>query len=185
MSGDAALGGTAQGLRGVVDDVAPLFVQDDTPSDEPRYRARFRLDPHGFDTGEASGHRRTRTFIVFAENPSRRVATVVLRRIQGAFSIGVRTRQDDNQQAETGFYSISDEPHVLEIDLQPASGPDALDGSVELWIDGVSTARLEGLDNSLSRADFVRLGALSVKGGASGTLYWDQFESHRLSYIGP
>jgi hypothetical protein len=33
--------------------------------------------------------------------------------------------------------------------------------------------------------DFVRLGALSVKTAASGTLYWDEFESRRASFIGP
>jgi hypothetical protein len=31
----------------------------------------------------------------------------------------------------------------------------------------------------------VRLGALSVKPGATGTLFWDEFESRRLTYIGP
>jgi hypothetical protein len=29
------------------------------------------------------------------------------------------------------------------------------------------------------------MGALSVKPGASGTLYWDEFESRRDDYIGP
>jgi len=42
-----------------------------------------------------------------------------------------------------------------------------------------------GLQNNLSAVNFVRMGALSVKGGAGGTLYWDQFESRRFSYIGP
>jgi hypothetical protein len=31
----------------------------------------------------------------------------------------------------------------------------------------------------------MRLGALSVKAGASGTLLWDEFVSRRRSYIGP
>jgi hypothetical protein len=30
----------------------------------------------------------------------------------------------------------------------------------------------------------VRLGALSVKSGAAGTMYWDEFESRREPYIG-
>ena len=34
------------GLQGVVDDTAGLFVQDDRPADENRYRARFFLDPN-------------------------------------------------------------------------------------------------------------------------------------------
>jgi hypothetical protein len=46
-------------------------------------------------------------------------------------------------------------------------------------------ALLEGLDNSVSAVDLVRLGALSIKAGASGTLYLDEFESRRASFIGP
>jgi hypothetical protein len=33
--------------------------------------------------------------------------------------------------------------------------------------------------------DFVRMGALSIKTGAAGTLYYDQFESRRQRLIGP
>jgi hypothetical protein len=46
-------------------------------------------------------------------------------------------------------------------------------------------ATLTGLDNSVSAVDLVRLGALSVKAGAAGTLFWDEFESRRQTYIGP
>ena len=48
----AALAGSF-GLQGVVDDTAGLFVQDDSPDDEGRYRVRFSIDPNGFDPGEA------------------------------------------------------------------------------------------------------------------------------------
>jgi hypothetical protein len=40
-------------------------------------------------------------------------------------------------------------------------------------------------DNSISALDFARLGALSVKVGADGTLRWDEFESRRQNYMGP
>jgi hypothetical protein len=33
--------------------------------------------------------------------------------------------------------------------------------------------------------DFVRLGALSVKEGAAGTIFWDDFDSRRETAIGP
>jgi hypothetical protein len=96
-----------------------------------------------------------------------------------------RARLDDDAQADTPFFPISDGPHVVEIDWRRSSGPDALDGSLELWIDGASMATLNNLDNSISGVDFARLGALSVKAGSNGTLYWDEFESRRGSYIGP
>jgi hypothetical protein len=184
VSSTAGLKATREGLQGVVDDTAGLFVQDDTPDDESRYRARFYFDPNGFDPGEALNRFRTRIFIAFEDGP-RRLAAVVLRRIGGAYSLMARARLDDNSQANTPFIPISDAPHVVEIDWRRSSGPDALDGSLEMWIDGTSVAARNGLDNRISSVDFARLGALSVKAGANGTMYWDEFESRRVTYIGP
>jgi hypothetical protein len=113
------------------------------------------------------------------------VAAVVLRRIGGAYGLMGRARLDDDRQADTGFFAIGDAPHAIEIELRRASAPGARDGTFELWIDGVSRRRLGGLDNRLGEVDFARLGALSVKAGAAGTMYWDEFESRRRSYIGP
>ena len=183
-SGAAALAGTNVGVQAVVNDTDGLFVQDDSPADEGRYRARFYLDPNGFDPGEAQNHRRMRTFIAFTENPTRRLAAVVLRRIGGVYGVMGRARLDDDAQADTGFFDIADAAHAVEIELVRASGPDAEDGTFELWIDGVSRIQLTGLDNSLAEVDFARLGALSVKTGAGGTLFLDEFESRRQSYVG-
>jgi hypothetical protein len=179
VSAAAGLRSTTLGLQAVVDDTAGLYVQDDDPRAEDRYRARFELDPNGFDPGEAQGHRRTRVFILFQAAPQRRLAAVVLRRINGAHAVMARARLDDNTHAETPWVPLADAPHAIAIDWRRASGPDALDGALELWVDGVSVSALAGLDNSTSGIDFVRLGALSVKGGASGTLYFDEFESRR------
>jgi hypothetical protein len=184
ISGAAALAGTAIGLQAVVNDTDGLFVQDDSPADEVRYRARFYLDTNGFDPGETQNHFRVRTLIAFTENPIRRVAAVVLRRIGNVYSVMARARRDDDTQANTGFFTIADGEHAVEIELVPATGPDANDGAVELWIDGASMIRLTGLDNSLAEVDFARLGALSVKTGATGTLFFDEFESRRQSYVG-
>jgi hypothetical protein len=181
---DAALGGSTAGLRGVVDDTAGLYVQDDRPDGERRYRARFYFDPNGFDPGEALNHRRVRLFLAFTE-PSRRVAALVLRRLGGAYSVMARARRDDNTQADTGFVPISDGPHVFEFDLVRSSGPGANDGYISLFIDGIFAGSTSNLDNDLSDVDFARMGALSVKTGASGTMYWDQFVSRRLNYTGP
>jgi hypothetical protein len=181
----AALDSSATGLQGVVDDVVGLYVQDDSPDDAPRYRARFWLDPNGFDPGEANGHLRTRVFIAFTEAPIRRVATVVLRRQNGAYSIQARAREDDNEQSDTTFHPINDGPHAIEIDLTPASGPGLYDGRLVLWVDGELVSQVNGVPNSRSAVDFVRLGALGVKSSAAGTLFLDEFESRRTTYIGP
>ena len=185
VSAAAALKSTTFGLQGLVDDKTSIRVQDDSPVDENRYRARFYLDPNGFDPGEAQGNFRTRVFIVFADNPIRRLAAIVLKRQAGNYSVQARARRDDNSQADTGFFPISDGPHVIELDLKGSSGATANDGWIQLWIDGSSAAVLSNLDNDLVNVDLVRMGALSVKEGASGTIYWDEFESRRINYIGP
>ena len=69
--------------------------------------ARFLFDPNGFDPGEGQGHLRTRLFILFEENPTRRLMAVVLRRVAGAYSLEVRTRVDSNAQVDTGFFPIT------------------------------------------------------------------------------
>ena len=185
ISTAAAMSGTRYGLQAVVDDTASLYVADESPADDNRYRARFYFDPNGFDPGELALHFRTRIFIGFEEGPTRRLFAVELRREAGVFALMGRARLDDNSQADTGFFTITDAPHRVEIDWRRASGPTANDGRFEMWIDGTSVSVLSGLDNSASAVDFARLGALSVKTGASGTLFWDEFESRETSLIGP
>jgi len=113
------------------------------------------------------------------------VVALVLRRQSGQYALMARVRRDDNTLADTPFVNISDDPHAVEVGWQRASAPAAADGSFQMWIDGVLVATLGGLDTDGRRIDFVRLGAMSVKGGAAGTLYFDKFESRRRTYIGP
>jgi hypothetical protein len=174
-AGAALTGGF--GLQATVNDTAGLYVQDNSPADDGHYRASFRFDPHTFDPGEAQAHFRTRIFIGFEEGP-RRLFAVVLRRIGGQYALMGRARRDDNSQANTGFVPISAAVHTIHVYWKRSSGPDASDGIFEMSVDGVPST-LAGLDNSVSSVDFARLGALSVKAGAGGILYWDEFASFR------
>jgi hypothetical protein len=108
----------------------------------------------------------------------------VLKRQLGAYSVEARVRRNDGTRADTGFFPISDGPHFIEFDWQRASGPGTLDGSINLLIDGGAVFSQFGIDNDAVPVDFVRMGALSVKTGAAGTLYFDQFESRRQNPIG-
>jgi ELWxxDGT repeat protein len=179
----AALHGTV-GLAAHVDDTAALFVVDESPNDEFRYRARFRLDPNGFDPGEANGKLRVRVFMAFEEDPTLRLVTLVLRRIGGQYTLMGRVRLDDGTRVQTGFVDITDAMHMIEIEWTWSEGSDANNGTFTLWIDEVPVSMLTGLDTSASLVDFVRLGAMTVKPGANGTLYFDDFESRRERYIG-
>jgi cysteine-rich repeat protein len=148
VTAEAALDGSF-GLQGAVNDTQGLFVQNDSPDDEDRYRARFYFDPNGFDPGEALNKFRTRVFIAFEEGPARRLMAVVLRRQAGQYALMARARRDDNSQANTGFVNITDGPHWVELDWR-RSTTDAGDGSLRFWIDGELRATLTSLQNRIS-----------------------------------
>jgi hypothetical protein len=125
-----------------------------------------------------------RILIAFDESPVKRHVAVVLRRVSGQYSVQARVRVDDNSQVDTGFFDVTDAPHFVELDWRRATDAVSNDGSFEMWIDGVSVSTLAGLSNSVRSVDFARLGPQSLKGGAAGTLYFDEFESRRTRMIG-
>ena len=185
VQSNAALAGTQYGLQAIVDDTTGVYVEDGSPADETRYRARFYFDASGFDPGEATGARRTRIFIAFQEAPTRRLMAIVLRRVSGQYAVMARVRRNDNTQADTGFYPITPGEHWIEFNWVRASTATTADGAFQLWVDGDPVASLTGIANGAGAVDFVRMGALSVKAGATGVLHWDQFASRELTLIGP
>ena len=185
VSATAALAGTSAGLQALPGDLKSVYVQDDTPEDESRYRARFYVDPNGFDPGEAAGTFRTRIFTAFSAAPARQLTSVLLRRKAGQYAIAGNVLLDDGTTVETPFVPISDGPHFVEIDWRRASAPGASDGAFQVWVDGAAAGALPNLANASDGVEFVRLGAFALKAGASGALYLDEFESRRQMYIGP
>jgi hypothetical protein len=182
---EAAMGpSSAVGLQGNVNDTQALWVQDDSPRGEHFYSARFYFDPGDFDPGEAEGRLRTRLFVGFDSNPTRRLFAVVLRRLGGEYSLMARTRRHDGTRLDTGFVPIAPGARLIDLRWTRSSGVDTADGTLELWVDAVPTV-VGGIDNDQGALDFVRLGALSVKAGASGTMYWDEFESQRALIYSP
>ena len=178
------MAGTPAGLQAFVNDTNSLFVQDDTPNAEGRYRVRFYVDPNGYDPGEAQSHFRTRIFIAF-DGSGLRLITLVLKRQAGAYSLEALVRSNDGTRVDTGFIPIAAGPHCIEFDWQRATAPGARNGTLQLWIDEASVSTLSGIDNDLSPVDYARMGVLALKTGATGTVFFDEFESRRQVYIGP
>jgi subtilisin-like proprotein convertase family protein len=179
----AALDGSF-GLSANVTDTNALYIQDDTPAAEPRYRARFLFDPNGFLPGPGNGNSMVNLFAAF-QGTSTRAITIVLRRRQGQYSVQAQAILDGGTQVSTAFVNITDAPHAVEFDWQRASAAGANNGSLQLWVDGAAVATVGGLDNDTTGVDLARLGPQNLQSGASGTLFFDRFESRRTTPIGP
>lgn len=183
VSTAAAMKGS-QGMQAMIDDTNGIYVTDDTPNAEPRYRARFYFDPNSLTMASGDAH-----FIFKGyAGTSTEVIRVEFRLSSGSYQIRAGIGDDATTPAFTysSWFTISDASHYIEFDWRAATGAGNSDGGLTLWIDGTQQADVTGIDNDTRGVDRARLGPLSgVDSGTSGTAYFDAFESRRSSYIGP
>ena len=180
LSASAALV-SSSGLQVVIDDANSVYVADDRPNIEPRYRARFYFDPNSITmaTGEA--------FNIFNgfTGSNTAVMRVEFGRSSNVYVARASVLNDGSAWVSTLWSTVSDAPHFIEIDWRAASSG-ANNGGITLWIDGNQQADLANVDNDTRRIDRVRLGAVTgIDGGTRGTVFLDAFESRRQTYIGP
>jgi hypothetical protein len=180
-SAAAALHGSF-GIRAQANGVESAFVQDDAAGNEARVRVRFMVHPNGFDPGEALGRHRVRLLLGLDESPGlRRAFAVVLRRVAGAYAVAVRVARDDGTRYRSGFFTISNAPHAIELDWR-RSAAEASSGSIALLIDGTPAGLLPGfdaIDNDTLGVDALRMGLMNVKPGAAGAIFLDRYEARR------
>jgi hypothetical protein len=104
----------------------------------------------------------------------------------GQYKLNMQVRDDAGTWYTTNAVTLSDAPHVIELEWQAASAAGANDGKFVLWVDGTLASSITGLDNDLRKLDMIRLGpSAGIDTGTRGVYYLDAFESRRSSYIGP
>jgi hypothetical protein len=179
VSTTAALIGS-NGMQVVVDDTASNYVVDEQPIAETRYRARFYLDPNSITMADGLD------FYIFTGYQTSSAFQVQLGFSAGNYRIRLRQQNDANSTTSTDWVTISDAPHVIEIEWWASTAAGANNGGANLWIDELPSGSLTGVDNDTRRIEYVRLGAISgLNSGTLGTFYIDAFESRRQTYIGP
>ena len=180
-STSAALAG-ASGLQAVINDNTSLYVTDDTPNAEQRYRARFYFDPNSIAMTSGNAHYILQGY----SGTTTAVLRTEFRFSSPNYQLRAALLNNGSTWANTSWFSIGDAPHFVEIDWQAATAAGANNGYLTLWIDGTQRANLTGVNNNTRRIDRVRLGPVSgIDTGTRGTYYLDAFESRRQTYIGP
>jgi hypothetical protein len=181
VSAAAALVGN-QGMQAVIDDANTIYVTDDTPNAEPRYRARFYFDPNSITMASNDAHFIFKGFMGTATD----ILQVELRNSAGIYQIRAKLLNDSAAFVVTTWFTISDATHFIELDWRAATAAGANNGGLTFWIDGIQQADLTGVDNDTGRIDRARLGALAgMDAGTSGVDFFDAFESRRQTFIGP
>ncbi|HYD39668.1 MAG TPA: multicopper oxidase family protein [Anaeromyxobacter sp.] len=172
----ARLGTTgAYGMALTVGATAARYVTDGSPAAEALYSARFLFDPNS--TGNAN------IWDIFTGvNGAQTLFRVQYRRVAAGLQLRGQILTPGGN-VSTPFVTITDAPHAVEIVWRAGSGAGT---RFELLVDGAVAGTLSGQNTSAYRIQSVRLGrAAGANGGATGTVYFDEFVSRRASGIGP
>ncbi len=181
VSPSAALAGS-QGMQVVINNNNPMYVADDRPESETHYRARFYFDPNGIAMASGNAH------YLFSGLMGSTIEVVRLnfRYSSGAYQLSGIVLNDNSNSINTSWFTLSDAPHVIELEWQASSAAGANNGVLRLWLDGTQIADLTNIDNDTQRIDLTVLGPYSgIDTGTRGTYFIDAFESRRDTYIGP
>ena len=177
----AAMVGSS-GLQAVINDIKSIYVEDGTPSNETRYRARFYINPNSISM--RSGN----SFYIFMgyNSAGTNIIRVEYRYYTSYYQLRAGLIKDNNTWVYSSWYTISNTPHSVELDWRASTITGAYNGYLTLWIDGTQRVNLNTIDNDTRRVDYIRLGAVAgLDYGTRGILYFDAFESRRSTYIGP
>lgn len=176
----AALLGS-KGLEALIDNKTAMYLRDDSPSGEARYRVRFYFDPNSISMGSGNAHR-----ILAARNNSAEIIRLDFRYSGGAYQVQAGIRTDAGKYVTTSWFTLSDAPHAIEFDWQAATDANVHNGYLSLWIDTVLKQTKSGLDNDTLRIEQVYLGLLSgLDSGTLGSELFDGFVSQRTNSVGP
>jgi hypothetical protein len=171
----------AFGLRAVVDDNRAIFVRDDSPGSESRYRARFYLDPNGISM--AGGN--TFTILRGMNAEGQAVFAMELRRSYGDYQVRASILAGTTAWKRTAWIPLRDHVHLLELDWWPSVG-NIYDAGLTLWVDGMERSRAYVPQGAWWRLDSVQFGAVAgIDGGTRGVILFDAFASSRGVALGP
>jgi hypothetical protein len=84
---------------------------------------------------------------------------------------------DDTATAnDTGYVTITDAPHYIEVYVQRAATDISADGRLDLWVDGGSQETVASIDNydRFGNFSYCLMGVISPPAGTSGTVYLDE-----------
>jgi FtsP/CotA-like multicopper oxidase with cupredoxin domain len=197
-------GAQAGGLKmsAIIDDTTTMWVRDDSPVSETRYRARFYFNPNSITMANNNAFRilNARSGNVNAGTDVARIefrySTSTAANACGAggapcYQVRAQIGRDAGSPqggfANTSWFTIPNAWTHIEIDWQAATAAGADNGSISLWTAGVLRQTLSGIDNDTLRVESVRLGPSNgIDFPATvGTVLFDSFVSRRTTFIGP
>lgn len=182
LSGWSATGGTAArlavvaaarqsgayGLRATVSSGTSGYVQDNTPSAETSYYAKFYLNPNTLAPG-------THTVTIFTglNGANAQLFSVQLRKSGTTYQVAV-SAVGSGTTTTSSWVNLTSGFNAIEVFWQSSTS-----ASVKLWVNntnsGSPNATISPIDTSANTLETVRLGPQGTLTGVSGNIYLDTF----------
>lgn len=173
------------GAQVTIDPATAVYLADDRPAAEPRYRARFYFHPNSITLANKITH----PIFYGVQGSGTSVMRIGFQKASNKYQVRAGLLNDGTTWKFTSWYTISNDWHVLEVDWLAATSTSAKNGSLTFWLDGAQKATVSKIDNDTRRIDASWLGWLgpteALGAGTQGSYYFDDFVSRRLNYIGP
>jgi RHS repeat-associated protein len=170
IAGNYSLSATANGQN-------ELYVQDDNPTYERNYNARFYFNPGSVTIPENS-------YVDILEGAGRagKVFSIRLAKVDGDYRVKIVMVRDDETTAESDWMPIERGPNAIEIEWWRAWSEGWPDGGMKLWVNDIYRLDIGGLDTDTKHLSLVKMGLLSPSStGISGTVYFDAFVSTKIA----
>jgi len=172
-------------------DATATFLQDNSPSAESAYRARFYVNLRTLVMTDGTGFDLFAAYDGADPTPPTVAGNAVLRvsvgQASGKKQLTVAARLNGGTESSTLIpIVLADGWRSIEIDWAKATGSGTNNGHLNLWVDGKVQTGLSGLNNDTETINYSRWGAVAgLDAGTSGSFRLDDFASQRTGYIGP
>jgi hypothetical protein len=172
-------------------DTTASFVQDNSPSAEGTYRARFYVNLRTLTMTDGTGFDLFAAYDGTDPTPPTVAGNAVFRlaveAASGKKQLNIFARLNSGTETAIGApVVLRDGWRSIEIDWAKATGAGANNGHLNFWVDGRAQTGLSGLNNDTETINYSRWGAVAgLDAGTSGSFRLDDFASQRTAYIGP
>lgn len=158
------------------------YITDTLPTAESRYRARFFFNTTALTMPTTITHT---IFAAYSGTTSLTdtVSLQIRKLATGSYQLRSGSRLDSGVLQQTGWVTVTNGTHWVELDWQAATAAGANNGKLDWWVDSAGQTGLTGQDSDTRRIDSARLGVVAVAGSGtvSGAYRFDAFESRRAT----
>ncbi|MEK6222135.1 MAG: hypothetical protein N2D54_07790, partial [Chloroflexota bacterium] len=174
----------SKGLQVKLINKAVHYVKDNSPKNEDRYSARFKINNGNLNIANGNAFR-----LFEGRKGSKLNMYLMVRRNGAKYQMKAFAKKDGTGFASTAWVTFPKFSNVtIEVDWKAADTKGNHNGYIKLYVNGKLKKKVLGINNDTLRVTNVKLGITKKLGAGTnltGSFKLDAFKSDEYDYIGP